>query len=136
MLFGVRAFFNTNETHWPKYFFFVAFLLFASVQTSWYAQNAILNGLKQDTSNDCNVWDMRWQSDQASPTFLTVLIVPIMTWELWLSRINKCLFYKDMLPLHACIVVMKWKIHVENKHVIIHAHGCIAIVKPFSHHSM
>jgi len=55
-----------------------------------------------------------------------------MTWELWwLSRISICLFYVDMLYLHACIITIK----VRNpcgkvKHIHpcfrLHSHGKLA----------
>jgi hypothetical protein len=111
--------------------------LFVSVQTSQYFWNVVLNNLKQGTSNHCTTWGVcDGKMIRCSPTLLVVWTSSILTWELWQSRINKCLFSKDMLPPHACIVVMKWEIHVENKHAIIHACGYITIIQPLSHCSL
>jgi hypothetical protein len=41
-----------------------------------------------------------------------------------------------MLPPHAYIVTMKWKIHVANQQIIIHALGHIAMVDPSSQRLM
>ncbi len=55
MLYGVRVFFNANETHCVKSSFFIILRLFVNVHTSMYAQNVVFNGLKQETSNGYNV---------------------------------------------------------------------------------
>jgi len=131
-----KSFFQHQWNRLCQIFFLHNSALVCYVQISMYAQNVVFNRLKQKNLmvTMCKMYVMaKW----SSPIILSLLLGQYWPWHGVVAlKISKFFSLETCCLCVCCIVTMKWKIHVENKHVVIHAHSCITIVKSFSYHLM
>ncbi len=99
--------------------------LILNIATSLTFLNAILNSLKQNTTNGPNACDVcDGNVIMPNPNSFTYSIASRVTWMLCPFKINKCQLLKD-IPLG--IDLLKKAIDSLNMKVVIHDFFCITI---------